>query len=210
MAYDYKKEEKHLYKPGRKPSIIEVPAMKFMTITGHGNPNEEGGAYQKAIEILYPVAYTLKMSYKNNFPIPGYFEYVVPPLEGYWWIPGMKGMDAGKKDELHWISLLRLPGFIEKEHFQWACDQVKMKKKLDTDLLEYRIIEEGLCVQIMHYGAYDDEVESVQLMEDFIHHSNYDFDFSDQRMHHEIYLTRPNPENPEKMRTIIRHPIKLI
>ena len=208
MPFDFKKEYKEFYMPKNKPEIITVPKMHYIAVRGTGNPNEEGGAYQQAVGVLYAVAYTLKMSYKTDYRIQGFFEYVVPPLEGFWWQEGIEGVDYGNKDTFHWISVIRLPDFVTEEDFKWAVETASKKKKLDCSAAEFLPIEEGLCVQMMHHGSFDDEPASVALMDAFLEQNGYTHDFSETRMHHEIYLSDPRRCSPDKLKTVIRHPIK--
>ena len=208
MPFDFKKEYKEFYLPKNKPQIVNVPKANYIAIRGQGNPNEEGGAYKKAIEILYAVAYTLKMSYKTDYKIDGFYEYVVPPLEGFWWQDGIHGVDYSKKDEFNWISIIRLPDFITRENFDWAVKTASEKKKIDCSKAEFLTIEEGLCVQIMHIGSFDDEPASLEKMDKYLEENGYEKDFSDTRLHHEIYLSDPRKSTPDKQRTVIRHPVK--
>lgn len=208
MAFDFKKEYKEFYMSKNKPEIVTVPKMNYIAVRGTGNPNEEGGAYQQAVGVLYAVAYTLKMSYKTDYRIQGFFEYVVPPLEGFWWQKGIEGVDYGNKDTFHWISVIRLPDFVTEEDFKWAVETASKKKKLDCSAAEFLPMEEGLCVQMMHHGSFDDEPASVALMDAFLEQNGYINDFSENRMHHEIYLSDPRRCSPDKMKTVIRHPIK--
>ena len=208
MPFDFKKEYKEFYLPKNKPQIVNVPKANYIAIRGQGNPNEEGGAYKKAIEILYAVAYTLKMSYKTDYKIDGFYEYVVPPLEGFWWQDGICGVDYSKKDEFNWISIIRLPDFITRENFDWAVKTASEKKKIDCSKAEFLTIEEGLCVQIMHIGSFDDEPATVTLMDKYLEENGYEKDFSDTRLHHEIYLSDPRKSTPDKQKTVIRHPVK--
>ena len=208
MPFDFKKEYKELYLPKNKPQIVNVPKANYIAIRGQGNPNEEGGAYQRAISVLYAVAYTLKMSYKTDYKIDGFYEYVVPPLEGFWWQDGICGVDYSKKDEFNWISIIRLPDFITRENFDWAVKTASEKKKIDCSKAEFLTIEEGLCVQIMHIGSFDDEPATVTLMDKFLEENGYKKDFSDTRLHHEIYLSDPRKSTPDKQKTVIRHPVK--
>lgn len=210
MIYDYKKEYKEFYAPPKKPTIVTVPKMKFISIKGKGDPNEESGEYSTALELLYSVAYTLKMSYKGNYKIEGFFEYVVPPLEGFWWQEGINGVDYSKKDMFNWISLIRLPDFIKQIDFVWAIEQATKKKKLDFSKVEYSVYEEGLCIQCMHIGPYDDEPKTISLMNKYASENGYAIDISAERRHHEIYLNDPRKTDPTKLKTIIRHPIKLL
>ena len=208
MPFDFKKEYKELYLPKNKPQIVNVPKANYIAIRGQGNPNEEGGAYQRAISVLYAVAYTLKMSYKTDYRIAGFFEYVIPPLEGFWWQDGICGVDYSKKDEFNWISIIRLPDFITRENFDWAVKTASETKKIDCSKAEFLTIEEGLCVQIMHIGSFDDEPATVTLMDKYLAENGYEKDFSETRLHHEIYLSDPRKSTPDKMKTVIRHPIK--
>ena len=208
MAFDFKKEYKEYYKPKNKPEIVTIPETNYIAVRGKGNPNIEGGEYQKALGILYGIAYTLKMSYKSDFKIKGFFEYVVPPLEGFWWQEGIDGMDYGRKELFNWISVIRLPDFITKKDFDWAVETAKKKKKIDCSLAEFMTINEGLCVQIMHRGPFDDEPVTVALMDEYLVENGYVNDFNDKRLHHEIYLSDVRKAAPEKFMTVIRHPIK--
>ena len=208
MSFDFKKEYKEFYLPKNKPQIVNVPKANYIAIRGQGNPNEEGGAYQQAIGILYAVAYTLKMSYKTDYKINGFYEYVVPPLEGFWWQDGICGVDYSKKDEFNWISIIRLPDFITRENFDWAVKTASEKKKIDCSKAEFLTIEEGLCVQIMHIGSFDDEPASLEKMDKYLEENGYEKDFSDTRLHHEIYLSDPRKSTPDKQKTVIRHPVK--
>ena len=208
MPFDFKKEYKEFYLPKNKPQIVNVPKANYIAIRGQGNPNEEGGAYKKAIEVLYAVAYTLKMSYKTDYKIAGFFEYVVPPLEGFWWQDGICGVDYSNKATFNWISVIRLPDFITKKDFDWAVKTASEKKKIDCSKAEFLTIEEGLCVQIMHFGSFDDEPATVTLMDKYLEENGYEKDFSDTRLHHEIYLSDPRKTTPDKQKTVIRHPIK--
>ena len=187
-----------------------MPKANYIAVRGKGNPNEEGGAYQKAISVLYAVAYTLKMSYKTDYKIDGFFEYVVPPLEGFWWQEDVKGVDYGNKDSFNWISVIRLPDFITKENFDWAVSTATKKKKLDCSSAEFLTIDEGLCVQIMHIGSFDDEPESVAKMDAYLVEKGYENDLNDTRLHHEIYMSDARKVAPEKWKTVIRHPIKKV
>ena len=206
MPFDFKKEYKEFYMPGRKPSIVDVTKVNYIAVSGKGDPNEEDGDYKKAIEVLYAVAYTLKMSYKTDHKIEGFYEYVVP-LEGFWKQGDNSEMNYADKSSLEWISVIRLPDFITEEDFRWAVETAEKKKKLDCTKAEFLTLEEGLCVQIMHIGPYDDEPESVLLMENFAEEQGYVIDIG-QRLHHEIYLSDPRKSPPEKWKTVIRHPIK--
>ena len=210
MAFDFKKEYRALYMPKVKPEIVTVPAVNYIAVRGKGDPNEEGGAYQQAIGVLYAVAYTLKMSYKTDHRIEGFFDYVVPPLEGFWYQDGVDGIDYSDKSTFCWISVIRLPEFVTKRDFDWACETASKKKKLDCSKVEFLTIHEGLCVQIMHIGAFDDEPATVAIMDRFIRENGYENDFSDDRLHHEIYLTDARKVEPQKWKTVIRHPIRKV
>lgn len=208
MAFDYKKEYKEFYMPKKKPELVEVPEMKFIAVRGKGNPNEEDGAYKEAIGLLYGIAFTIKMSKKSGHKMDGYFDYVVPPLEGFWWQEGVMGVDYSRKEDFCWISVIRLPDFVTRDDFQWAVDAAQNKKKQDYSRVEFLTIREGLCVQCMHIGAYDDEPATITAMEQFMKEQGYENDFSESRMHHEIYLSDARRVAPEKLKTVIRHPVK--
>ncbi len=208
MAFDFKKELKEFYMPKRKPEIVTVPKMNYIAVRGKGDPNEPDGAYQKAIGVLYAVAYTLRMSYKSNYPIDGFFEYVVPPLEGFWWQDGVQGVDDTNKANFCWISVIRLPDFVTQEHFNWAVKTAEQKKKLDCSSAEFLTVDEGLCVQIMHIGSYDDEPASIAQMDAYLREHGYENDLNDKRLHHEIYLSDARKVVPEKRKTVLRHPIR--
>lgn len=210
MAFDFKKEYKEFYMPKNKPEIVKIPPMNYVAVRGKGNPNVEGGDYQQAISILYAVAYTLKMSYKTDYKIKGFFEYVVPPLEGFWWQDNMKGIDYSSKDTFHWISVIRLPDFITEKDFDWAVQTATEKKKIDCSPAEFLTVDEGLCVQIMHQGSFDSEPATVALMEDYLKEQGYQNDINEQRLHHEIYMSDARKVAPEKWKTVIRHPIKTL
>ena len=208
MAFDFKKEYKALYMPKNRPDIVTVPKANYIAVRGQGDPNEADGQYQRSIGVLYAVAYTLKMSHKTEHKIEGFFEYVVPPLEGFWWQDGVERVDYTDKSTFHWISVLRLPDFVTKADFDWAVETAEKKKKLDCSSAEFMTIEEGLCVQMMHIGSYDDEPETVAAMDAFLEEQGYVNDLSDTRRHHEIYLSDARKVAPEKRKTVIRHPIK--
>lgn len=210
MAFDYKKEFKDFYMPPTTPSIVKVPKMNYISVSGKGNPNDINGEYQKSIELLYPIAYTIRMSYKSSYKIDGYFEYIVPPLEGFWWIDGLKGMDYKRKDELNFISIIRLPDFVTKEDFQWAIKTATKKKKQDFSKVEFLTYNEGLCVQCMHLGSYDDELKTVKTMQDYAKENGYEIAITDTKYHHEIYISDPRKTEISKLKTVIRHPIKKV
>ena len=207
MAFDFKKEYKEFYMPGNTPQIITVPVTNYIAVRGKGDPNQEGGAYQKALEILYAVAYSIRMSYRGAHKIEGFFEYVVPPLEGFWWQDHVEGVDYTSKDTFNWISVIRLPDFVAKEDFDWAVAEAGRKKKLDCSLAEFLTVDEGVCVQIMHIGPFDEEPATVAIMDEYMHENGYINDISDIRLHHEIYLSDTRKVQPEKWKTVIRHPI---
>ncbi len=208
MAFDYKKEYKEFYLPKNRPEIIEIPAMNFIAVRGKGNPNDEGGEYKAAIGLLYGIAFTVKMSKKGSRQIEGYFDYVVPPLEGFWWQQGIKGVDYGREEDFCWLSVIRMPDFVTKEDFAWAIEEASRKKQQDFSKVEFLTIKEGLCVQCMHIGAFDDEPATVAVMDRYVQENGYENDFSADRLHHEIYLSDARRVAPEKWRTVIRHPVK--
>ena len=210
MAFDYKKEYKEFYLPADKPAIVTVPRMNFIAVRGQGDPNQPDGEYQQAIGLLYGIAYTIKMSRKGDYRIDGYFDYVVPPLEGFWWQDGVNGIDYGHKESFRWISVIRLPDFVSEKDFQWAVEEATKKKKTDFSKVEFFSLEEGLCVQCMHLGPYDDEPATVKKMNEYIREQGYEEDFSDERLHHEIYLTDARKTAGEKQKTVIRHPIRKV
>ena len=210
MAFDFKKEYKEFYLPKSKPAIVTVPPMNYIAVRGKGDPNQEGGEYKAAVGVLYALAYTLKMSYKTDHRIDGFFEYVVPPLEGFWWQENTDGVDYNDKSAFNWISVIRLPDFITKADFEWAVETATKKKKLDCSSAEFMTIEEGLCVQIMHFGAFDDEPTTVALMDAYLEQNGYVNDMSKDRLHHEIYLSDARKVAPEKWKTVIRHPVKKV
>lgn len=208
MAFDYKKEYKEFYLPKNRPGIVDVPPMNFLAVRGQGDPNQEGGEYQQAMSLLYGIAFTIKMSKMGDHRIEGYFDYVVPPLEGFWWQDGRNGVDYAHKETYQWISLIRLPDFVTKADFEWAVEEATRKKKMDFSKVEFFSYHEGLCVQCMHIGTYDDEPETVALMDAFLQENGYETDISQTRYHHEIYLSDARRVAPEKRKTVIRHPIK--
>lgn len=218
MAFDYKKEYKEFYMPKNKPCIVEVPAMNYIAVRGKGNPNVEGSEYKASIGLLYGIAFTIKMSKKGNHKIEGYFDYVVPPLEGFWWQESDKnntdsdkntlGIDFNHKEDFHFISIIRLPDFVTREDFEWAVREATEKKKTDYSKVEYLTYDEGLCVQCMHIGPYDDEPETIRIMHNYMEEQGYTLDITDKRLHHEIYLSDARRVAPERLKTVIRHPIK--
>ena len=207
MAYDFKKEYKELYLPATKPAVVKVPEMNFLAVRGKGNPNEEGGEYKQALEQLYGIAYTLKMSYKGDYQIEGFFEYVVPPLEGLWW--GEEGeIDYAHKEGFCFISMIRLPDFVTEKDVEWAKDEAARKKKMDFSRVEFFRYDEGLCVQCMHIGPYDAEPATIRAMVDYAESQGYGIAVDGHRRHHEIYLGDPRKTAPDKLKTVLRYPIK--
>lgn len=209
MAFDYKKEYKEFYLPPRKPQIIEIPSMNFLAVRGQGDPNEEGGAYKESIGLLYGIAYTIKMSKMGRHKIKGYFDYVVPPLEGFWWQDGIAGIDYSRKKDFQWISLIRLPEFVTKEEFEWAVSEAEAKKETDFSKVEFLTYEEGMCVQCMHIGPYDNEPETVRNMELYAKEQGFEPDLDSGRYHHEIYLSDVRRCKPENLKTVIRQPVRI-
>ncbi|MBU9728189.1 GyrI-like domain-containing protein [Diplocloster modestus] len=210
MAFDYKKEYKEFYLPKNKPEIIEIPSMNFIAVRGQGDPNEPDGEYKASIGLLYGIAFTLKMSPKGDYKIDGYFDYKVPPLEGFWWMDGMEGIDYGRKETFRWISVIRLPDFIQRKDFEWAVMEATQKKKADYSKVEFFNYTEGLSVQCMHIGPYDDEPQTIRLMDEYARENGYHVDITEERFHHEIYLSDVRRCNPQNLKTVIRHPLKAI
>ena len=206
-AFDFKKEFKEFYLPASKPSLVTVPVMNYLAVRGKGNPNEEDGEYKQAIEQLYGIAYTLKMSYKSEYRIDGFFEYVVPPLEGLWWAENGR-VDYAHKDGFCFISMIRLPDFVTEKDVHWAISEATKKKKANFSRVEFLCYDEGLCVQCMHIGSYDDEPATIKSMIDYAESQGYEIALSEHRRHHEIYLGDPRKTAPEKLKTVIRYPIK--
>lgn len=205
---DFKKVYKQFYMPKKTPSIIDVPAFNYIAIEGKGDPNEQGGEYQNAIQLLYAIVFTIKMSKMGEHKLDGYYEYVMPPLEGLWWMPNVQGVDYQNKQKFQFISMIAQPDFVDEKVFAWACEEVKKKKGLDPSKAKFVIMNEGLCVTCMHIGRYDDEPVTVDKMHKFADEMGYEIDLNDDRKHHEIYLSDPRRVNPEKLRTIIRVPIR--
>lgn len=208
MAFDYKKEYKEFYMPKAKPAIVTVPKINYIAVRGKGNPNDENGEYKASIGLLYGIAFTIKMSYKGDHKIDGYFEYVVPPLEGFWWQEGVQGIDYSRKEDFHFISVIRLPDFVTKADFDWAVAEATQKKKTDFSQVEFFSYDEGECVQCMHIGSYDSEPATVALMHDFVEQNGYEVDITETRYHHEIYLSDPRRCDVSKLKTVVRHPIR--
>lgn len=208
MVFDFKKEYKELYKPKDKPSIINVEKTNFIAVRGVGDPNAENSEYKQSISLLYPIAYAIKMSKKGDYKIDGYFDFVVPPLEGFWWQEGIKGVDYANKDSFNFISLIRMPDFVTKEVFEWAIEETTRKKKEDFSKVEFFTYDEGLCVQCMHIGPYNDEPITVEAMHEYMIEQGYELDITDERFHHEVYISDVRKTSPEKLKTVLRHPIK--
>lgn len=210
MPFDYKKEYKEFYMPKNTPSIVTVPKLNYIAVRGKGNPNDESGEYKASIGLLYGIAFTIKMSYKGDHKIDGYFEYVVPPLEGFWWQDGVGGIDYAHKEDFHFLSVIRLPDFVTKADFDWAIAEATKKKKTDFSAVEFFTYDEGECVQCMHIGSYDDEPATVAAMHEYARQNGYVPDITDTRYHHEIYLSDPRKVAPEKLKTVVRHPVKKV
>ena len=208
MVFDFKKEYKELYKPKDKPSIINVEKANFIAVRGVGDPNAENSEYKQSISLLYPIAYAIKMSKKGDYKIDGYFDFVIPPLEGFWWQEGIKGVDYANKDSFNFISLIRMPDFVTKEVFEWAIEETTRKKKKDFSKVEFFTYDEGLCVQCMHIGPYNDEPITVEAMHEYMIEQGYELDITDERFHHEVYISDVRKISPEKLKTVLRHPIK--
>lgn len=209
MAFDYKKEYKEFYLPKNKPVLITIPSMNFIAVRGKGNPNEEDSAYKQSINLLYGIAFTIKMSKLGDHRIEGYFDYVVPPLEGLWWQKGINGINYAQKEDFEWISMIRLPDFVTKSEFDWAIAEASKKKKTDFSEVEFLTYDEGLCVQCMHIGPYDDEPATIEAMDQFAKEQGFSLDMEGTRRHHEIYLGDPRKCKPENLKTVIRHPIRV-
>ena len=208
MPYDFKKEQKELYQPKTAPALVHVPKMNYLAVRGKGDPNDPDGEYARSIPLLYGVAYTLKMSPKAGHVIDGFFDYTVPPLEGFWWQPGLAGVDYANKAGFHFLSLLRLPDFVTRANFDWAVESATAKKKMDLSPVEFFPYDEGLCVQCMHLGPYDAEPQTAAKMHDFMRRQGYALDITDTRYHHEIYLSDPRKCDPARLKTVLRHPVR--
>lgn len=221
MPFDYKKEYKDIYQPPKKSTFIEMPKINYVAVRGQGDPNDENGEYQKALQMLYGISFTIKMSPKSGHKLDGYFEYVVPPLEGFWTLPGDAGdtdaadgsggdgfFDPARKDEFRWISCIRLPDFATPETLEWAKEEASRKKKADFSPAEFLTVDEGFCVQCMHIGSYDDEPATIEKMHSFAEEHGYAVDLTDERLHHEIYLSDPRRCAPERLKTVIRLPLR--
>ncbi|MGI6279651.1 MAG: GyrI-like domain-containing protein [Acutalibacteraceae bacterium] len=203
---DFKKEFKDLYNPKTTPSVVDVPEMTFIMVDGKGDPNTSE-EYQKAVELLYGLSYAIKMGNKSVL------EYVVPPLEGFWSLDDkdFKGGGAAitDKSKFIWTMMIRQPDFVDKEVFERAKETLKKKKpKLDLSLARLERMTEGLCVQVMHIGSYDSEPETIAALDKYALDNGFTPDMAGKRRHHEIYLSDPRKTAPEKLKTVIRHPIK--
>ena len=210
MSFDYKKEYKEFYMPPNKPSIVNVPSMNYLAVRGQGDPNREDGEYKQAIGLLYGIAFTIKMSKKGDHRIDGYFDYTVPPLEGFWWQDGIEGIDYSHKENFQWISVIRLPDFVKEDDFNWAVEEATRKKRMDFSKVEFMTYDEGICVQCMHIGPYDNEPVTVSMMHDYMEREGYALDITDHRFHHEIYLSGVRKVDSSRLKTVIRHPIKKV
>lgn len=208
MPYDFKKEQKELYQPKTAPALVHVPKMNYLAVRGKDDPNDPDGEYARSIPLLYGVAYTLKMSPKAGHVIDGFFDYTVPPLEGFWWQPGLAGVDYANKAGFHFLSLLRLPDFVTRADFDWAVESATAKKKMDLSPVEFFPYDEGLCVQCMHLGPYDAEPQTAAKMHDFMRRQGYVLDITDTRYYHEIYLSDPRKCDPARLKTVLRHPVR--
>lgn len=210
MSFDYKKEYKEFYLPASTPGIVKIPKMNYLAVRGKGDPNVENGEYKNSIGLLYGIAFTIKMSYKGTHKIEGYFSYVVPPLEGFWWQEGKSNIDYNHKEDFNFISVIRLPDFVTKSDFDWAIEEATKKKGIDYSKVEFLSIEEGECVQCMHIGSYDSEPAAIEKMDNYAKEQGYEIDINKERLHHEIYLSDPRRCDVNKLRTVLRHPIKKV
>lgn len=189
---------------------MEVPPVNYIAVRGKGDPNEEGSEYKASIGLLYAIAFTIKMSKKGSHPIEGYFDYVVPPLEGFWWQEHGEEIDYSQKEGFRFISVIRLPDFVTEKDFAWALEEAARKKGEDFSKVEFLTCNEGLCVQCMHIGPYDDEPATVAAMEEYAKAQGYEENFGEGRFHHEIYLSDVRRCKPERLKTVIRHPIRRV
>ncbi len=205
---DYKKQFKQLYQPKLVPSVVDVPQMKFIAIDGKGNPNDENGEYQSAVQTLYALSYAIKTMPKSGNTPSDYLEYVVPPLEGLWWLTDSDEFDYGSKSKFCWTSMIRQPEFVTEEVFRTSCE-ITAKKKQHLELGGARLVTvtEGLCVQCMHIGSFDDEPATLEKIKAFITEHGLQRDLSDTRRHHEIYLSDPRKVDAQKMKTVLRYPV---
>lgn len=209
MPFDFKKEYKEFYMPPKKPGIVKIPKMNYIAVRGTGDPNSENGEYKESIGLLYAVAFTIKMSKLGSHRMAGYFDYVVPPLEGFWRQEGSDSIDYSYKEKFHFISAIRLPDFVTADEFNWAVGEAARKKRLDLSKVEFFTYDEGLCVQCMHIGPYDDEPKTIEAMHEHAAQNGCVPDIRAERMHHEIYLSDPRKCAPERLKTVVRHPVKL-
>jgi len=208
---DFKKEQKELYLPRTEPAVIDVPHMTFIAVDGTGDPNEPDGAYAAAMKTLYALSYTIRMSEKSGHAIDGYFAYRMPPLEGLWTMAdGRPGVDYADKAGFFWTSMIRQPAFVTEAVFRWARGEAVRKKGIDTSAARLLSYDEGLCVQCMHVGPYDDEPATVDRMDRYAVQNGYRIDLGGVRRHHEIYLGDPRKTAPEKLKTVLRHPVARI
>lgn len=208
MTYDFKKEQNQFYKPGKKPELIEVPKMTYIVVRGKGNPNVDDSEYKRTIQLLYGIAYTIKMSKKGTHNIKDYFDFVVPPLEGLWWQDGNNGVDYTHKEKFEFISMIRVPDFVTQDVLDWAIKEASEKKDGDFSKVKLITLEEGKCVQVMYVGAYDDEPATIEKMKEFAEQNGVVPDYSEKRSHHEIYLSDPRRTKVENLKTVIRIPVK--
>lgn len=208
MPYDFKKEQRSLYHPGKRPALIDVPTMNYIAVREQGDPNQPDSEYKRSIQDLYSVAYTIKMSKKGSHHIPGYFDFVVPPLEGFWWQDGDQGIDFTRKDRFHFVSCIRMPDFVDRATFNWAVQTASTKKQLDLTNVEFLTLDEVRCAQIMHVGTYDEEPATIAKLTDFVTQNDLQPDYSATRRHHEIYLSDPRRTKPENCKTVIRIPVR--
>ena len=208
--FDFKKVFKDCYAPKPTPQLVSVPRFSFISVQGCGNPNETDGAYQSALQCLYALSYTIKMSKKIK-ALKNYVEYVVPPLEGLWW-----GRENGEsKEHFKWQAMIAQPDFVSQEIFEYATQEVAAKKGIDSTKASLIHFEEGLCVQMLHIGSYDDEPQSLAKIKDFMMCNALQNDIGSvqgdfTRLHHEIYLNNPNKTPPHKLKTILRIPVRKI
>jgi hypothetical protein len=212
MAYDFKKEFKVMYNPKTEPSIIDVPTMRFLMVDGKGDPNTSA-EYEAAVEALYTISYSIKMSKMSGNTPDGCFDFVVPPLEGLWDVydENYTGGIPANKSQFVWTLMLRAPEFAAPEALEAAkASSAKKKPDVDTSHVQLEDFTEGLRVQIAHIGSYDDEPQTAAKMDAFATANGYAIDFASGRLHHEIYLGDPRKTAPEKLKTVLRHPIRKV
>ena len=207
MAFDFKKEYKEFYLPPVTPTLVDVPPANYIAVRGMGNPNDEGSEYKDSIGLLYGIAFTIKMSKKGGRQIEGYFDYVVPPLEGLWWSENGE-VNYAHKEAFHFISMIRLPEFVTRADFDWAVAEATRKKKTDFSKVEFFHYEEGRCVQCMHIGPFDSEPITIGKMKAFAEQQGLSIAIDDVRRHHEIYLSDTRKTAADKLKTVIRYPVK--